>query len=153
MLILDEGPIVSPILNDLILCCVIRIFRDSSRKLGVICIYTGIYDSNCDSLSVIVIPEILHIDIIQVCLQSIIRIAYGIIRTHGKAGGVLLFLNVSYSYLIVCGHFFKILSVFIDRPDVLDRYTFGQGKSCISSVLRNTQFRAEKSSQFLCSRL
>ena len=77
LLVLDQRPVHRTVreyvvLNDLILGSIIRILADTSCKLGVVGVNTRIYHSNSNPRALRIRPDILHIQIVQICLAVIL---------------------------------------------------------------------------------
>ena len=81
LFVLNQRPVVFAIfqhivLDNFILGGIIRILTDTTCELWMVCVNTGINDGYCNPATGIARPHILHVHIIQICLQFVVSIRY-----------------------------------------------------------------------------
>ena len=144
LLILNKRPIIrsilrEPILNDLILCCIVGILADPPRKLGMVGINTRINHCNGHTTSGIAVPYRAHIQIVKIGLPAVIGITNRILRTNRQspAGLILRLNNIADTCTIVCRELLNVRAVLAVGIHISDGYALRKRQSCIFAVRRD----------------
>ena len=160
LLVLYQRPIVRTvgkhiILDNLILSGIVGILADTPRELGVIRVYTRVNHRNRDTLAFCLVPDIAHVEVVQIGLAVVVGIAYGVLRTNGQSliRNLLLRLvarqKIADIGLIVQRHIFDVFTVFLILVNIEDCDTFGQSQRRKASVLGDSKLRAKGLGQIL----
>ena len=114
----------------------------------------GIDNSNSDTKTAAMIPHIAHIQIIQIDLQFVVRVADGVLGALGQSFPAPLFLRqFAGLYMVVCRHIADVLATFLHGIHIPDGSTLRQCQGRKTAIFCNTQGSAIQLCQFLRFRL
>ena len=162
LLVLHQRPVVGAvfqhvILHDLILGGVVGILADAPRKLGVIRVDTRVDDRHRDPRPHGSVPDVAHVEVVQIGLTVVVGVAHGVLRTGGEmlASRSLPVARqkIADLGLVVQRHIFYVLTVLTILVDIEYRDPLGKGQRREASVLGDTELRAKGLGQFFRPRL
>ena len=164
LLILDQRPIIGAvfkhiILDDLVLGGVVGILADTPRELRVIGVDTRIDHRNRDTRTLCLVPDVAHVEVVQIGLSVVVDIAHGILWAGGKPLAACFFFaiiarqKIADLCLIVQRHILDILTVLLVLVNIENRDPFGQGQCREATVLGDTKLRSKGLGQLLRPRL
>ena len=120
---------------------------------------TRVDNGNRDTRALSLVPDVAHIEVIQIGLSVVVGIAHGILWADGKTLVAYFFFatiarqKIADLGLIVQRHIFDVLTIFLFLINIEDRDTFRQSQSRKFAVLSNTKLCTKGFCQLLGPRL
>ena len=145
LLIFDQGPIIravfkNVILYNLIFRGIVGKLADPTCKFGMIGINTRINDRNRNSRALGLTPRLSDIQVVQICLAFVQRIAHRIMRADScSLSHVLALYNIGDSYGIIRRHFLYVCPIQVISIHVENGFFLGQIQNGKTTVHADSQ--------------